>query len=823
VAVRIDALRVAQDQQYAASLTPDQWAELAHDPDWMRLVAEQHETVASTVAANLETTAQAQPPTPASVLNGPYTIVGSKVPRLQGMGIVNGFAQYTEHMNFSGALYTRTLRSPHPHARITSIDTSAAEKFPGVAAVLHRGNLPDMYKDVVVGSGPPPRGLFDQELFEVGAPVAMIAAESEHIADEAMRLIQVQYEVLPAAMDFLEAMKSTTPKQFDSNLDGTILGVSPPLVRGDPTQKGDVTIDAVFSKSFEQHVALELTNSVSYWDNDRLIQYYTSQWAHGVRANMSQALKVPQNKVRAIQPGYVGSGYGYRSGADLSEIHAAIMARITGRPVRNTYTRFEDFVTRTHRPQFRDEMHMSVNKDGSIVSGQFKVIANVGAARSAAANGSWFIMQDLYKIPNLQLEAVDVFTNSYKQGPYRCVSHPNGTFAMDVMMEKAAYAIGMDPVQFRLMNLNEIGNPETKKPFSNPGIRDCIQQAADAIGWQQNWHAPKAKEVRPGVFHGIGLAAHACSHGAGGNPATGQVIVNTDGTVQCVSAANDIGDGQRSLMTMIAAESLGVPLYATTISLAVDTDFTTDASGTFGSQQTNTGGRGIYEAAQDARKQVLDWGAKRFVDDAKKAGQTINVTADDVDLQNGVVSMKNDSSKTLTLAQVVQFAGNPILGRSIYTQDPQWERTAFASHAAEIEVDTVTGTITVLRYVAAHDVGRALNPFALEQQIEGGVVMALGSTLTEQLLSDQATGLPLNPNMLDYKPLTIKDAPRDIKVILIEHPKEYGVFGAHGIGEPPMASPAPTITNAVYNAIGVWIQDMPITREKVLAALKSAS
>jgi CO/xanthine dehydrogenase Mo-binding subunit len=823
VAVRIDALRVAQDQQYAASLTPDQWAELQHDPDWMRLVAEQSELVASTLAANVETTAQAQSPTPAAVLNGPYTIVGSKVPRLQGAGIVNGFAQYTEHMNFSGMLYTRTLRSPHPHAKVTSIDSSAAEKFPGVAAVLHRGNLPDLYKDVVVGSGPPPRGLFDQELFEVGAPVAMVAAESEHIADEAMRLIQVQYEVLPAAMDFLEAMKSTTPKQFDSNLDGTILGVSPPLVRGDPTQKGDVTIDAVFSKAFEQHLALELTNSVSYWDNDRLIQYYTSQWAHGVRANLSQALKVPQNKVRAIQPGYVGSGYGYRSNADLSEIHAAIMAKVTGRPVRNTYTRFEDFVTRTHRPQFRDEMHMSVNKDGSIVAGQFKVIANVGAARSAAANGSWFIMQDLYKIPNLQLDAVDVFTNSYKQGPYRCVSHPNGTFAMDVMMEKAAYAIGMDPVQFRLMNLNEVGNPDTKKAFSNPGIRDCIQQAADAIGWQQTWHAPKAKEVRPGVFHGVGLAAHACSHGAGGNPATGQVIVNTDGTVQCVSAANDIGDGQRSLMTMIAAESLGVPLYATTISLAVDTDVTTDASGTFGSQQTNTGGRGMYEAAQDARKQLLDWGAKRFIDDAKKAGQTISVSADDVDLQNGMVTMKSDSSKSLTLAQVVQFAGNPILGRSIYTQDPQWERTAFASHAAEVEVDTVTGTVTVTRYVAAHDVGRALNPFALEQQIEGGVVMALGSTLTEELLSDQATGLPLNPNMLDYKPLTIKDAPRDIKVILVEHPKEYGVFGAHGIGEPPMASPAPTITNAVYNAIGVWIQDMPITREKVLAALKSAS
>jgi CO/xanthine dehydrogenase Mo-binding subunit len=184
--------------------------------------------------------------------------------------------------------------------------------------------------------------------------------------------------------------------------------------------------------------------------------------------------------------------------------------------------------------------------------------------------------------------------------------------------------------------------------------------------------------------------------------------------------------------------------------------------------------------------------------------------------------LKSDPTKKQPLAQVVQFSGGAILGRSIYTQDPQWERTAFAAHAAEIEVDTVTGTVSVSRYVAAHDVGRAINPFALEQQIEGGVVMALGAVLTEQLLTDSATGLPLNPNMLDYKPLSIKDAPRDIQVILVEHPKEYGVFGAHGIGEPPMSAPAPTIAAAVYNAVGVWITDMPITREKVLAALKSA-
>lgn len=826
MATRIDVLRVAQDPTYAASLTPEELAHLASSPEWLQLVAEQREVVAhalQTHSALTPVARQAQPTAPSdAVLSGPYTVVGTNVPRVHGIGIVTGQGQYTEHMTMPGTLYTRTLRSPHPHARVKRVDISKAEKFPGVHAVLYAGNLPDLYKDVKVGSGPPDRGLFDEEIFEVGAPIAIVAADTEHIADEATRMIEVQYEILPAALDFMEAMKSSTPKQFDSKLEGLVLAVTPPLVRGNPDQKGELNIDVVASKAIENHLALELTNSLCWWENDKLVFYYTNQWAHGIRAGLSQALKIPQNKVRVVQPGFVGSGYGFRSNVEVPEIHSAILAKLTGRPIHTTYTRAEDFVIRTHRPQFRDEMHLSLNKDGTIVSGNFKVIANVGAARSSAANGSWFNMQDLYKIPNLKLEAIDVFTNSYKQGPYRCVSHPNGTLALEVTMEKAAYAIGMDPVQFRLNNLNEEGNPDTKKPFTNPGIRDCIEQAANAVNWKSNWHTPKAREVRPGVFHGIGLAAHTCSHGGGGNPATGQVVINSDGSVQLMSAANEIGDGQRTTMAMIAAESLGVPLASVSITTYIDTDLTTDNSGSFGSIQTNTGGRGMYEAGQDARRQLMAWAAKKFVDDAKKQNQTLELTADDIDMTDGVLSLKSDPSKKATLKDVVQFAGAPILGRSIYTQDPQWERAAFASHAVELEVDTLTGSINILHYVAAHDVGRAINPFSLEQQIEGGVVMALGATLTEQLLADVATGLPLNPNMLDYKPLSIKDAPRDIKVILVEHPKQYGVFGAHGIGEPPMAPGAPAVAAAIYNAIGVWITDMPITREKVLAALKSA-
>src|SRR5207237_7243859 len=217
---------------------------------------------------------------------------------------------------------------------------------------------------------------------------------------------------------------------------------------------------------------------------------------------------------------------------------------------------------------------------------------------------------------------------------------------------------------------------------------------------------------------------------------------------------------------------------------------------------------------------VLEWGARKFNDDAKKAGQTTSFVAADMDMVDGSVFVSANPAKKLKRADVMGFkTSGPIVGRADYVQDPKWQRTAWAAHGAEVEVDTVLGTIKITNYVAAHDLGKALNPFAVQQQIEGGVVMATASALTEELLIDKSTGLPLNPNLLDYKPLSIKDAPL-AQVVILEHPKEYGVFGAHGIGEPPMALPAPTITNAVYNAVGVWVTDMPLTREKLLTALK---
>jgi CO/xanthine dehydrogenase Mo-binding subunit len=824
---RIEAIRVAQEPAYAASLSDADWHELSQDPAWQELVAEQVETVAAVLAEHGHklpgggaSNGNAAPETQVPV--SAFKVIGQPYARMQGLGVVTDKGNYTQNMRMPGMLYMRTLRSKYPHAKIKSIDTSKADKHPGVVAIIHKNNLPATYKDVFLGAQNPTRHLFSEEVFEVGAPIAAIAAESEHIAEEAMRLIDVQYEVLPAALDMMEALKPTTAKQWQNQLNGTTIAIATPLVRGKGADAtADVVVEVLAKKSTEQHLALELTNSLSYWDNDKLNMTFTSQYAHGVRSGLATALKIPQNKVRVVQTGYMGSGYGYRSGIDLSEAHAAILSKVTGRPIKNHYTRYEDFVTRTHRPEFRNEMKLGVNRDGKLQFGHFKVWANVGAQRAGAANGAWYNMQFLYNIPNLRLEGVDVMTNSFKSGPYRCVSHPNGTFALEVTMDKAAYAIGKDPVEFRLQNLNEVGNPENKRPFSNPGIRECITKVADRIEWKAKWHAPKAKQVRPGVYHGIGFAAHACSHGAGGNPATGQVIINSDGTTQVVSALNDIGDGQRTLIMMLAAEALGVPVTSVTTTPYVDTDLTTDTSGTFGSQQTNNGGRGAYEAALAARKLVLGHGVRKFIADAaaEKPPRTLRLGADDVDMQDGYVFQKADPSKRLTLQQVMAFYGRPIVGVSEFVQVQNWERTAWAAHAAEVEVDTLTGTVHVTRFVAAHDVGRALNPFALEQQIEGGVVMAYGAVFTEEMLIDKATGLPLNPNMLDYRPPSIKDAPL-AEVILVEKPKAYGPYGAHGIGEPPMGPPAPAIVNAVYNAVGAWVTEMPLTREKLLAALR---
>jgi CO/xanthine dehydrogenase Mo-binding subunit len=256
----------------------------------------------------------------------------------------------------------------------------------------------------------------------------------------------------------------------------------------------------------------------------------------------------------------------------------------------------------------------------------------------------------------------------------------------------------------------------------------------------------------------------------------------------------------------------------------VDTDYTADTGNTAGSRQVLSGGWGVYDAATSARTQLLDWAVRMLVDQGRRKSppETVDTTPEELDVSRGVIVYKADPNKKIKIADVVAFATNPIIGSGAHRHETTWQRQAWAAGFAEIEVDTATGTIHVLNYVSSHDVGRIINPLGLKQQIEGGAIMGIGQALTETLMRDKATGVPLNPNLLDYKVLSIKDVP-NVDVVMVEKPKNYGVFGAHGIGEPPISSVASAMISAVYNAVGVWVEDIPLTRARVLAALKNAS
>jgi xanthine dehydrogenase molybdenum-binding subunit len=809
----VDVQRAVHDASYAADLTQEQFDALVQDPVFQELAADVPELAAPLFARfGLKAEGAA---TNSSLEVGPLSVIGTNVPRTHGIGVVTGAGRYTENMTMPGMVYMRTLRSKYPHAKITSIDTSKAEKLPGVVSILHRFNLPAAYKDVALDAGPPRRFIFGEEVYQVGAPVAAVAAESPHVADEALRLITVEYEVLPAVTDMMEGLRASTPKQWNNTLDGTTLSNSQPFRRGNPDQgmtQGDVVVESITTRGFENHMALELSGSLNWWDNDKFIHLGTARHAHGRRARIAQFLSVPQSNVRVISPGYLGASYGSHRDPDWEEAIAPILAKVVGRPVKAQNTRSEDFVIRTHRAENRVEAKMAVKRDGTIVAATYKVIANSGAHRAGAASGAWIGFQRTYTIPNLRLDATDVFTNQYRYGSYRCVSHPIATWNQEILIDKAAYAINMNPLEIRLKNINEAGDVDGKVPYDNPGLRACIEQAAAAVNWSTAWHAPKAKEVRPGVFHGLGIAAHTCSHGGGGSPSTASVVINADGTLTIMSGAVEVGPGERTIMAMIASEALSIPLSRVGITVDVDTDYTADTGNTAGSRQTLSGGWGVYEAAVDARNQVFAVAARRLNVKPEDLAQDVKA--------NGTVFVKADPTKKLTMNEVVGAAQNPIIGRGAHIHESTWERIGMGAHTAEVEVDTLTGSVKILKYVAAHDVGKAINPFATEQQIEGGAIMGIGAALLEENLVDKSTGLPINDNMAEYKALTIKDVPRKIDVIMVEKTKKYGVYGAHGVGEPPTAIPPPTISNAIYNAIGVRIESMPMTRNKILAALR---
>ncbi len=738
-------------------------------------------------------------------MSSEFRIIGTRQPRIDAFERVSGRAKYTSDLYLPGMLYLKVLRSPYPHARIVNVDTSKARALPGVKAVLTHHDMPSYRWN------PSMPILTDIARF-VGDDIAVVAAVDEDTAAEAIELIKVEYRVLPFVLDPEEALQANAPKLY---AEGNLIGGRPTVVSRGDLAKGFAEADLIYEGRYRtpmlQHATAESRVAVAKWEAGKLTLWDSTQGTFEVQKGVAKALKVPMSKVRVIC-NFMGGGFGDKGSAQRHNVLAALVARQAGRPARLELDRNELYVAAYHRYPVISELKYGVRKDGTLTAIQAKTVADMGAYNhSPGADGTMQMMMYTYRCANMKGESYSVNTNNPDSGAMRCVGHPQGTFAQEVHMDIIADKLGMDPVEFRLKNYARLedGDQFKKIPFTSNGMEECIRRAAETFGWKARRREPESS-AGP-VKRGVGMAIHACRHGGmpPGLACTGMVRVNLDGTVNVLTGTTDIGGGQKGTIAMIAAEELGVPLSSVSVTNA-DTDVTMDTGSTGGSKQTIVGGTGIKLAAADAKNQLLE-----------TAAAELKIDKQELSIRDGMVYVKG-SGKAVPLAQIAAKAPGPVVGRGIYKVPQNLVFHIPGAEFAEVEVDTRTGAVKVLRLVAVHDLGRAINPMTAESQIEGGAIQGMAFALMEEQILDKNTGICVNPNHLNYRLPSIKDVP-EVTAKMVESVDPYGPFGAKGIGEPPYSPPAPAIANAIYNAIGVRFSELPITNRAILTRLQAKS
>lgn len=729
-----------------------------------------------------------------------FSVVGKKTPRIDAYERVTGQAQYTGDIQLPGMLYARILRSPHPHARIVSIDTSKAEKLPGVKAVIHHQNAQVPWSS---GGHTHRRYIFNNPVRFVGDAVAAVAAIDRGIAEEALGLIEVKYEKLPHVLDPAEALKPNAPQAFpNGNLSVGKGNFSAPITEtwGD-LDKGFKEADRIFEDTYiSKHVnnaQLEPRVSVAKWDGGKLTVWASTQGVSNARTDIAKDLGLPLSKVRVVCK-YMGAGFGNKNQAQDYDLMTAVLAKVTGQPVKVEFTREDDFIGMHGRWSSEQHYKIGVKKDGTITAVELNGITNVGAYRKQSGNLSG---TDFYQIPNFKKVVKPVHTNTVVGANYRAPAYPQSVFGFASFLDQIAHEMGINPLEMFLKNRVRLA--KGKIAFTSNFMEECILEGAKKIAWNEKWH-------KPGVSagpkkHGIGMALGGYPFRPGLGAAT--IRVNPDGTAHVLVGVTDIGTGAKTTMAIIAAEALGIPLSQIQLTNG-DTDVTPYSVGESGSRTTPFTGPAVIAAAEDVRKQIFTVAAPQ-----------LKAKAEDLDLKEGNVFVKSNPSLRLPLGRAVARSGE-LIGRA--TTNPTFkgmEGKSFAAHFAEVEVDSWTGHVRITRYVAAHDSGTIINRLAAESQIKGGVVQGIGMALTEELLIDRPTAIPLNPSYRDAKVPTHLEVP-EVEVIFIEHQDPYGPFGGKVVGEPPITPAVATVANAIFNATGKRFKELPITPDKILRAVQ---
>ncbi len=737
-----------------------------------------------------------------------YNVIGQPIGRADGTEKATGTARFTADVLLPGALWGKELRSPHPHARIVRIDTARAKEVPGVHAVLTGADVKGIlfgnrYHDIPV--------LAQDRVRFAGERVAAVAAESEDVAQQAVELIEVEYQELPAVFDPLEALKEDAPLLHpDAN---SYFGLPEPLEK--PTnafvhvrhekgnmEEGFAQADLVVEHSYSTHLShqgyLEPYTCLVWIDDDGRVQVWAScKTPYGLRGNLAGAIGVPQERVH-INHAYIGGDFGGK-GTMMDIPICYFLALRTGRPVKMEMEFTEEFMAGNPRHPSVTRLKTGVKHDGTLVAHQAQVIFNSGAYggyKPLVRLRGAFHVGGAYRIPHVAMEELQVYTNTVPGGHMRAPGEPQTIFAMESHMDAIARRLNMDPMELRMKNLLVDGDVSARgERYEAVRARETLEAVVKAA----KYSTPKP----PHVGRGIGMTERS----PGGGEGHAAVTLNADGSVVLHTAIFEQGTGTYTTQQQIVAEELGLPADRVRVEV-FDTDALASDSGMGGSRATRIEGTAAYEAAREARRELL-----------RLAAELLGWSEEKMALEGEEV-VSRDTGERRSWRELLERAGHSITARGSCQEQTRPPITSFTAQVAEVSVDSETGEVRLLRFTTAHDVGTILNPIGHQGQIDGAVIQGVGYAMIEELSVEQGQVTTLSFG--DYKLPNIQDIP-PMETVLLEPATGVGPYSIKGIGENPIAPVAPAIANAIEDAVGVRIRDLPITAEKLHRALKEQS